>query len=432
MRKLSSPVLLCLLAGACAAPVSSGSGVGSGSGPGGKDDSGWLSDTSFEVDAVVRGVVTREASGEWAGLATDAALQTSLIDLQVKFAKNTTEANGFRINQLIDSVDAVEVQVDGDLVTLRYAATVDMISDDGSRDVPALEEIEPRVMQLPLPLDPVGVYGRAGSRCANDDHAAGYNYHYYYDPSGPECDIELSPAELEIVEVFERRTVYPEYDRLMRELADGSLGFTVALVPAEGDSDRMSRFDAHRRMLEAELGLTGEDSEDGAFRRYEWVRSGVKVVIDLFDPTRGHFTASFQNALRTYQVVFYNGHSAYGTQRLLTDPEAFSDDYQIIMLHSCQSYAYYVQQAFHAKATEEDPDGFASTDFVATGRSSYPTDSPVTLQALLEGLMTGIAAVHEGNREAATDWLSIVSRMNRRVPGILYGVAGVRTNEWQP
>lgn len=41
-------------------------------------------------------------------------------------------------------------------------------------------------------------------------------------------------------------------------------------------------------------------------------------------------------------------------------------------------------------------------------------------------------AIEGGRRDEAHDWLSIVSGMNRRVPGILYGVAGIRTNRWPP
>ncbi len=408
-----------------------GDPAGPGDGPGGKADSGWLGNTTFEVDATFRSVVQHEASGQWADLATSEELQFDLIDLQVKFAKNATEAQDYRINQLIDSVDRADVRTEEGVVVIEYEATVDMLRPLWG-DVPTLEELDPRTLSVRVPLDPVDVYARGGRACAPDDHASGYNVHYYFDPDGEGCSLELHTAEIEVVEVFGRPTVYPEYDQLMLEREEGRLGFSAAIVPARGDNDPMSRFDAHQRMIEDELELAGTESEDGSYTRYEWVRGDVEVVVDLFDPTESYFTTSFRSALRTYELVWYNGHSAYGTQSLLTDPEAFSDRYQVLGLHSCQSYAYYVQQAFRAKATAEDPDGFVLTDFVATGRSSYPSGSPRTLSELLEGLMDGIAAVREGRREDATDWLTIVERMNRREPGIQYGVAGVRTNTWRP
>lgn len=429
LRKFGVPLVVVFFLGACAGPTGE-------SDPelidDGKEDSGWLSNTSFEVDVVVRGLVQAEATSEWEGLATDPALQMQLIDLQVKFSKNETEERGYRINQLVDSVDNVVVTVEGDLVTLDYEATVDMVAEHRG-EVPSIDELEERTFAARLPLDPTDVYSQAGMRCANDtEHVAGYNYPYYFDPDQPECDIELHEAQLEIVEIFPREIVFPEYDRLMHPREDGTVGFNAAIVPALGDEDPMGRFMAHHGMLEAMLGLEGERSDDESFVRYLWTRDNVTVVVDLFDPTQDYFTTNFQRALALYDLVYYNGHSAYGTQQLLTNPEAFSDGYQIIGLHSCQSYAYYVQQAFRAKATDEDPEGEALTDFVATGRSSYASDSPTILWVLFRRLMDGVVSVESGVPENAPDWLSIVTEMNSQVNGINYGIAGVRTNSWHP
>lgn len=428
LRKLIVPLVILTFTGACMGPTDgSGDGIDDG-----KDDSGWLSNTSFEVDAVVRGIVQVEAGYEWENLATDPALQMHLIDLQVKYMKNATENESYRINQLVDSVDSVNVTVEGDLITLAYEATVDMVREHRG-ELPTLEELDARVFNIRVPLNPTDVFSQAGMSCSNDtEHVSGYNYHYYFDPDQPNCDIALTTSELEIVEIFPRTIVYPEYDQLMRTREDGTFGFDAAIVPARGDNDPMSRFEAHQNMLERTTESEGTLSEDGSYTRYIWVRGNVSVMIDLFDPTQEYFTSSFQAALGEYDFVYYNGHSAYGTQRLLTDPAAFSDGYQIIGLHSCQSYAYYVQQAFRAKATADDPEGEAFTDFLATGRSSYPSDSPNILGVLLRRLMDGLAAIDGGAPQDAPDWLTIVSEMNRQVYGINYGMAGVRNNQWHP
>jgi hypothetical protein len=103
------------------------------------------------------------------------------------------------------------------------------------------------------------------------------------------------------------------------------------------------------------------------------------------------------------------------------------------MIHSCQSYAYYTRQVFRAKATAEDPSGFALADVIATGKSSYPTGSPPTVRVLLESLMDGMVAIDRGEPKSAPDWLGIAARMKGSTWGdIMYGVAGVRTNEWRP
>ena len=415
-----------------AASGSGGSGGGGAGGGGGKSDSGWISDTSYEVDATVHSWVAHAPEGEWAALADDRELQTSLIDLQLKYAKNGTENVGFRANQLFDEVEIVGVESSGAQVMIEYRAVIDMIAPlEGGEDAPSLEEIDPRRFEVQLPLDPVGAYRASEGGCATDSAASDYNYAYYWKPELESCGIEKVPATIEIVEVLSRPTVYPEYDQLLRDQGDGTVGFRAALVPAYGDHDPRSRLDAHREMLEQDLDLVAEPAAEGV-SRYRWRHGDVQIVIDLFDPTVHEFTSSFRAALSEYQLVFYNGHSAYGTQQLLTDENAFDPEYQILMLHSCQSYAYFVQQALRAKATAEDPEGEATVDFVATGRSSYPTDSAITLRALLRGLMDGLVAVQEGRAQEAPDWLSVVGVMNRQVSGILYGVAGVRGNRWQP
>jgi len=430
--RTSTASILALATGCMAASGPGSGGTGAGSGAGGKEDSGWLSDTSFEVDAHVHSWVAHAPEGEWASLASDRELQTTLIDLQLKYAKNGTEAHDYRANQLFDDVEILDVRDDGGLVMIEYRAVVDMIAPlQAGQDAPTLDELDPRSFEVQLPLDPVDVYAASGGAGATDAHASDYNYAYYWKPELDGCDIEKVPASVEIVEVLSRPVVFPEYDQLMRDLGDGTTGFRAALVPARGDDDPRSRFDAHRAMLEEDLGLTAEPASEGV-SRYRWREGEVQIVIDLFDPTVHEFSSSYRGALSEYQLVFYNGHSAYGTQQLLTDPEAFAPDYQILMLHSCQSYAYFVQQALRAKATADDPEGEATVDFVATGRSSYPTDSAITLRALLRGLMDGLVAIAERRAQEAPDWISVVSVMNRQVNGILYGVAGVRTNSWHP
>jgi hypothetical protein len=243
----------------------------------------------------------------------------------------------------------------------------------------------------------------------------------------------MENASLQITRVHPVRTVYPEYDRLLGQLDDeGHVGFKAALLPNLGDDDPDGRFKRHRRMLEAKLNLTGQLSSDGKYVRYIWTEGSVQMIIDLYDPTKGWFTSTFRKALGDYQLVFYNGHSNYGTQPFLTDADAFSDKYQIIMMHACRTYAYYTRQVFRAKATSDDPTGFSLADVVASGRSTSPYDSPRTLEPLLSSLMDGIVATHGGEPRKAPTWLSIITKMNEKTWDKLYGVAGVRSNTWQP
>jgi hypothetical protein len=440
MRLMSKAILTAALAGltfGCVGGEVIDSGAAAGNAAGAKDDSGWIGADTFEVNAVVRGTVVTPEKGDWADLRTDADLQTQLVDLQLKFIKTTAEARGWRFNQLADDVRVVDVQeVDGGLA-LQYEAVVDMLGTLRG-DVPALEDLQTR-FEADVPLSPDGFGFSTMSACAklDDSHSvADYNFHYYFAPQQDGCDLELTLAEIEITEVFERPISYPEYDQLMQQLEDGTIGFKAALVPNRGDKDPMSRFNVHAEMLENELGLSGTDMD--GFRRYQW-RQGqnLSMIIDLYDPSdlpwSGGFASHFRERLGDYTLVHYNGHSSYGSKDLLNEPEAYSDAYQIISLHSCQSYAYYSRQVFRAKATEEDPSGHALADILSTGKSSYPSGAPPTLRTLLSNLMEGLRAVESGQPHLAPDWLTISKKITGSTWGdIMYGIAGARENTWRP
>ncbi|MFT5434010.1 MAG: hypothetical protein ACI9OJ_004722 [Myxococcota bacterium] len=414
---------------------------------GGKADSGWVGADTFEVDAVVRSQVSIAAStfSDWSSIEKDTELQAKLIDLQLKFIKTSAEAEGWRFNQLADSAVIERVETDGDVVTLHYSAIVDMLGRLDRKDPPALEDLDtPRFTAL-VPATPDGFDGATMRACSKTDaghSVADYNFHYYFAPETAGCELQTVKAELEITKVFDRPITYPEYDQLLQQIDEKTYGFYAALVPNRGDKDPKSRFDTHAEMLERDLNLTGVDMEDGAFRRYTWqqeVPDGkvIVMIIDLYDPSElpwtTDFASSFRERLGAYTLVHYNGHSAYGSKHLLDEPESFTDAYQIITLHSCQSYAYYSRQVFRAKATDADPSGFALADIMATGKSSYPSGAPPTLEVLLSSLFAGMVAIAEGNPEDAPDWITITEAMANSTWGdIMYGMAGVRTNRWQP
>ena len=412
----------------------------SATGGGAKDDSGWLGSDTFEVNAVLHGAAYQLAQGEWEDLATDPELQAKLVDLQLKYAKTKAESLGWRLNQLAETVEVARVETDEDGgVRVEYTAVTDLLGKYKGW-LPRLEDIDPREFVAQVPVAPVSFSSATMAACSEVDggHSVrDYNFHYYFAPEKEGCELALTELAFEIVEVFERPVVYPEYDQLLQQLDETTFGFRAALVPNRGDDDPLSRFKVHARMLEDELGLAGEDSEDGAYRRYTWSQGNVSIVIDLFDPTdvpwMTGFAGSFREKLGSYTLVHYNGHSSYGSKHLLDEPESFSDAYQIISMHSCQSYAYYTRQIFRAKETVEDPTGHALADVLATGKSSYPSGAPPTLRVLLQSLMAGMVAVAEGRPADAPDWIKISERISDSTWGdIMYGVAGVRSNAWTP
>ncbi len=402
-------------------------------------ESGWVGADSFEVNAEVEGRVLVPDGEEWVSILDDYATQQRLIDLQVKFFKVAAENRGWRLNQLSEKIQ-IQSMVETDKgLEIQYTAVVDMLGRLNG-NVPSLSRLRNAEFEALVPETPTDFDSVTMDACAQSDDGhsiKSYNFHYYFKPERSDCTLPLVRAKLRVTEVFDRPTTYPEYDQLMRQLPEG-IGFRAALVPNLGDRDRMSRFDAHAEMLEEDLGLTGVESADGSYTRYLWKKGGVVMVIDLFDPTqagwsRSGFEAIFRDTLKDYSFVHYNGHSSYGSKHLLDDPDAFSDDYQIIVMHSCQSFAYYSRQVFRAKATASDPQGFAMADVVATGKSSYPSGAPPTLNVILDSLMYSMEAIQNGTPEKAVDWITIAEGIKNSTWGdILYGVAGVRSNRWQP
>lgn len=408
----------------------------------GKADSAWLASDTYELGGVARGTVYQAATGAWSALAESEELQLTLIDEQIRFAKNTSEDVGYRLNLLADEVVVQSATVEDDRVRIDFEVTVDLIANIPASGVPAnVSELSTTAFTAPVPAEPIGIFDRVGDACAEGDGShdvSALNYAYYYKPTLPGCELEFSDMEIVVTEIFERPAVYPEYNLLRNDLGDGYHGFFAAIVPAQGDHDPKSRFDAHRQMLEQSLGLEAEALGNGLGTRFIWREGSSAIVIDLYDPTAVSYTRSFRSALSQYQLILYNGHSNYGTMQLLSEPDSFDPSiYQIVMMHSCQSYAYYTRQVFRGKATTEDPKGWAHADVVATGESSYPKGSPKTLEVLLESLMRGLVAVEDNRPQSAPDWLNIVETMNtieKAYDGgsILYGAAGVRENTWQP
>src|SRR4051794_14375057 len=88
-----------LFAAAC--QVGAGDPVGTGTSKG-RPDTAWYADTSFEVGGTLRSTLTHAATGDWANLATDRALQEQIIDTQIKYGKKTLEDQGWMLSQLAD------------------------------------------------------------------------------------------------------------------------------------------------------------------------------------------------------------------------------------------------------------------------------------------------------------------------------------------
>jgi hypothetical protein len=152
----------------------------------------------------------------------------------------------------------------------------------------------------------------------------------------------------------------------------------------------------------------------------------------------------FAELLRHHEILVYNGHSFYGSLSVLNDPANYpADRYQIIMMNSCWSYAYYTKQVFAAKATTTDPRGWRDADVVNNSEKGWSYDMEATTRLLLTNLFVGaeVGGTAAGRRYT---WQAIISALNDTarhrhelygVPGShpeLYGAGGVKDNLFSP
>lgn len=400
---------------------------------GGKADTGWVADNSYELGGWLESKLVRKAGWPYAELATDRKQQETLIDHQVKYCKKTLSKRGFHFNQLAESIAKLEVSVEGETVTLTYRARVDMIGHrNPDADYPRLEDLDERELDVPLPLDPTGVYSRAGEDCAEGWHPYSlgeHKYYYYFAPDKEGCKdkVEQHAAKLTIDTVYPEKTAYPEYDRLLRALDDkGSVGFSAAIMPT--DDNGQTQFEGHKRRIEElfQLAGKGEEQDEGKLLRYTVVQDGATAIIDLYNPEKIYFWSTWRKALGSYDVLYYDGHSNYGTYDMVNDPGEFADRYQVLMIDSCRSYAYYARQVFTSKG------GFDKADVVGTGESNPFYVAPKVMGHLLKGLVQGVAALKRNAPRDAPSWQTIISWMNDDAYHVYYGAAGVRDNAWQP
>ena len=170
----------------------------------------------------------------------------------------------------------------------------------------------------------------------------------------------------------------------------------------------------------------GADVDGESFRRYRMSGDGVAIVIDLYPSPY-----QIQEALGQYQLIYYHGHSNYGTQPYFTNKDAFASGYQIFMVNSCRTYSYYARQILEQKATPGDPEGWAAADVVVNVDPNWISYSARTLKPLLQNLLDGMQAVQSGEDHRAASWHAIIDDMEW-MDSIRYGVAGVSTNAWHP
>jgi hypothetical protein len=459
---------------------------------GGKTDTGYVSDQAAEVNAELVGKVVIDLSQRdqatrdsllAAARAGDKTAFTSFPTDQVKFARNVLKKEKFNANIESGSptIDSVKLVSNDTKVEVTYKLVVESLIKE--KDLKAgglsLAQIIGKKVDILVPADPKTAFTWGGVACAEDpddpteDVASElyeYNYFYYWKADKAGCPVTSEKVAFTVKNTSAAKSTYPEFDQL---LADKKITMVVLFGQLEhgdllsGQNDEWDwgwiGYEDLTYWLKDE-GFTEKTrvparAPVGKVQSSKWSKkyhANLTVEVDVISPMdlQDHADSAkkdeiLKNAVKTHEIVYYNGHSFYGSLKVLDDKANFPEYYQIIFMDSCWSYAYYTKQVFTAKATAADPSGMLKAD-VLNNTEPGISGSHVTFSVFLKKLFTAATYVAKGQKSSAKNytWKNLVTYMNTSAkkrsedskkedptgghePEI-YGVSGVTTNVWKP
>jgi len=387
-----------------------------------------------------------------------------LAGLQLKLAKTQLNDEKLHLNLAADSVTIDRIELQDTVIEVEYRITVEtLVTKKELRS----EGIEPEdlidtTFRVKVAADPRDLFERVGSSCAHGFDSGALresNFFYYFDPSQEDCTLEMAPlAEFRVRSLLPEKDTFPEYDRLV---ADGRIDAAVVFGAAEdgpvhgGDWGVMMW-----RTFEVNLRIDGfkaaEESAVGT--RYERTRAGLLQAITVISPydleaLGDQGSELFARLLKTNEILFYNGHSFYGSLDVLGKAENYPEDmYQILFMNSCWSYEYYTRQVAKARASDADPSGWALVDVVNNTTYAYFVQMEASSRTLLFNLLAGAENLGISDDGRRFSWQNIIATLNQNAKGEcpredptidcrqyrpraaheMYGVSGVTDNKYQP
>lgn len=434
--------------------------------PGGKFDTGYYSNLAAElvgrfssqriVDVSNRSLADQQA--ELARLTNSTLAVRNLIDPQLKYAKNRLNSLNFHLNLSSGDLEVTEISLTNGIITIRYQTAAETLVTQADLDDEGItiQDVLQTSVTAVVPDDPTRMAADVGTACLNDNHEGDpqdYNYFYYFDPDKEGCAEAMAhagigrvDANFDVVNLAPSETVFPEYDQLV---ADSRIDVVVFFGAADHDWEP-GQWDwgtYNHSNFKSDLvnrGFTRSDLENGDL--YSRTVDGLVENVTVIGPEtlkllRDDADGLFETMVRQNELIFYNGHSFYGSLDVLDDPDIYPGHYQIFFINSCWSYEYYTKQIFRNNETAEDPDGWALADVVNDTESGWFHNNVGTSRILLTNILAGAENNGvEGDRYYT--WDRIIGAMNQyaveqqQVRGSetheIFGVSGVTTNRFDP
>jgi subtilisin-like proprotein convertase family protein len=426
-----------------------------------KEDTAYYSDLATELQGVFHGEMALDLSA-MSQAERDSYVQslrsggwklTSLVTDHIKYGKNQLNTEKLHMNLSADNVTSHQVTLDGTTARVEYTLSIETIVSFEELRAAGIEpsSLTDRTFAVKLPADPRSVFTQVGERCAEGFDAgslADYNYFYYFKPEKTGCDLTMITAAFTLHSLLPRKSTYPEYHRL---IADRKVTAAVFFGAADhnetvSDSDEGVReYHEFLNTLRSRSFAKTQDLNPG--QRWTRTKAGIEEIVDVVSPyelaeLKNDTQGLFRKALLEHEIIIYDGHSFYGSLRVLQEKDAYpADTYQIIFMNSCWSYEYYTTQVFKNKATAADPTGFALADVVNNTEPAWFLNDAEETRILLTNIFAGCeTGGRDGSRQYT--WEGIIQAMNkfalerfkswRLESHEVYGVSGVRENCYDP
>ena len=435
--------------------------------PGGKTDTGYLSTLAFELEGTfesemridLRDKTPEEREAYRATLleGTGYAIQ-SVLDPQVKFAKNEINASALHMNLSGSNAEIVSADLEetGDLRVV-YKTTLESIvsTDELEKAGLTLEKVLDEAYSAVLPDRPDLMASKVGKACQTDEasESSEYNYFYYYDPDREGCEAAMTAAGVQRVgarltlrDLAPQKNVFPEYDQLVADKKIDVVSFFGAAdhdwAPGKWDWGTAGR-DQMVRDLESRGFKRVRSEALPVYRKTvrDLVESVTVIGPEILKDLKSDENGLFKQLVSQNEIIIYNGHSFYGSLNVLNDPSIYPGRYQIFLMSSCWSYEYYTKQIFLHNQTEADPQGWLRADVVNDTQMGWFHNMPAVARILLTNVFRGAETGGvEGDRYYT--WDRIIGAMNdhalkaQQERGTdtheIFGVSGVRTNVYEP
>ncbi|MBP9085152.1 MAG: hypothetical protein KBG15_03500 [Kofleriaceae bacterium] len=446
----------------------------------GKSDTAYLGTRSAEIQAALTGKVRVAVPGKTAAqLQTMAAAIkanptdyqyrdiTAQVTEQIKYARNALRQSKYTLNLEGGDATYASISVASEALVLDYSVKIESLVKFKELEAQNLKpaDLIGQKVDIKLPMTPGGLYERIKGACSSDFDANGAavpaedlradNMFYYWDPNRAGCSLDAADivtAQYTVSAAAGATTVYPEYDKL---IADGKISMVQIYGQIEhgdlspNDWGFLSINDVTRTLTSHGFRKTQTFPNNTGHRLEKTMPNGLKVEIDMLSPVsfadhvdREASNAKFREAIKSHEVVYYAGHAFYGSLTVLDEPTAYPlDQYQVIFMDACWSYAYYTKQVFRNRATAADPTGFINTDVVNNTEMGI-TGSEQTAMVLFEKMFAGADLVKGRKAAKNYSWNNLVKYMNAHAKARadargetneeIYGVSGVAGNKFKP